>query len=223
MPAPQLPTIHSGRKSGQGVQQIRCRRSCQLPASAQGEIVGFIGPNGAGKSTTIRMLCGLLRPSAGRALVAGFDVARSRRRAPHRLHVAEILALWRADRGGEPALFRRHLPGAAGHSAERIACAVEMAGLAAVRTRWSPPGRRLEAAAGARLRHLHGRRSCSSMSPLPGSIPVAPAILGPDPRHLRRWRHRAGVHPLHGRSRVLQPHRPHRRRPADRSGAAAAS
>jgi ABC-2 type transport system ATP-binding protein len=43
---------------------------------AKGEIVGFIGPNGAGKSTTIRMLCGLLRPSAGRALVAGFDVGR---------------------------------------------------------------------------------------------------------------------------------------------------
>ncbi len=43
-------------------------------AIAVGEVVGFIGPNGAGKSTTIRMLCALLRPSAGRAVVAGFDV-----------------------------------------------------------------------------------------------------------------------------------------------------
>jgi ABC-2 type transport system ATP-binding protein len=42
----------------------------------RGEIVGFLGPNGAGKSTTIRMLCGLLRPTAGRALVAGYDVGR---------------------------------------------------------------------------------------------------------------------------------------------------
>lgn len=42
----------------------------------KGEIFGFLGPNGAGKSTTVRMLTTLLRPSDGRALVAGFDVVR---------------------------------------------------------------------------------------------------------------------------------------------------
>lgn len=42
---------------------------------ARGEIFGFLGPNGAGKSTTIRILCGLLRPTAGQARVSGFDVA----------------------------------------------------------------------------------------------------------------------------------------------------
>jgi ABC-2 type transport system ATP-binding protein len=42
----------------------------------RGAIFGFLGSNGAGKSTTIRMLCGLLDPTAGTATVGGFDVGR---------------------------------------------------------------------------------------------------------------------------------------------------
>ncbi|MEU9025329.1 ATP-binding cassette domain-containing protein [Actinomadura sp. NPDC048394] len=45
---------------------------------APGEIFGFLGPNGAGKSTTINMLCTLLKPTAGTARVAGFDVVAER-------------------------------------------------------------------------------------------------------------------------------------------------
>lgn len=45
-----------------------------------GEIFGFLGPNGAGKSTTIRMLCGLLTPTAGTGTVAGFDIMREAER-----------------------------------------------------------------------------------------------------------------------------------------------
>ncbi|MGL5689387.1 MAG: ABC transporter ATP-binding protein [Bacteroidales bacterium] len=44
----------------------------------QGEIFGFLGANGAGKTTAIRMLCGLLDPTSGKASVAGYDVYRQK-------------------------------------------------------------------------------------------------------------------------------------------------
>jgi ABC-2 type transport system ATP-binding protein len=50
------------------------RISFQTPT---GEVFGFLGPNGSGKSTTIRILCGLLHPTSGRAIVAGYDVVES--------------------------------------------------------------------------------------------------------------------------------------------------
>ena len=42
----------------------------------RGEIFGFLGPNGAGKSTTIRMLCGILKPTEGTGTVAGYDITK---------------------------------------------------------------------------------------------------------------------------------------------------
>ena len=51
----------------------------------RGEIFGFLGPNGSGKTTTIRMLLGLLRPTAGDGVVLGMDIIKEPRRIRHRI------------------------------------------------------------------------------------------------------------------------------------------
>jgi ABC-2 type transport system ATP-binding protein len=62
----------------------------------RGEIFGFLGANGAGKSTTIRMLCGLLRPTSGRAFVAGHDVMRSPENVKARIgYMSQKFSLYR--------------------------------------------------------------------------------------------------------------------------------
>jgi ABC-2 type transport system ATP-binding protein len=56
--------------------QIEAVKGIDLAVN-RGEIFGFLGPNGAGKTTTINILCTLLRPTSGRAMVAGIDVDRA--------------------------------------------------------------------------------------------------------------------------------------------------
>jgi ABC-2 type transport system ATP-binding protein len=61
----------------------------------QGEIYGLIGPNGAGKTTTIRMTCGLLAPTMGRALVAGVDVEREPEKAQQHIgYLSDFFAVY---------------------------------------------------------------------------------------------------------------------------------
>ncbi len=64
-------------------------------AVRQGEIFGLLGPNGAGKSTTFKMLCGLLKPSAGEAHVVGHDLRRASGAAKSRLgYMAQKFSLY---------------------------------------------------------------------------------------------------------------------------------
>ena len=67
-----LSKTYGGRKGG-----VRAVQDVSLTIGA-GEVYGFLGPNGAGKSTTIRMLLGLITPTAGRASLWGKDVLKTR-------------------------------------------------------------------------------------------------------------------------------------------------
>jgi ABC-2 type transport system ATP-binding protein len=51
----------------------------------RGEVFGLLGPNGSGKTTTIRMLCGLVQPTSGTALVAGYDITREAEQVRRRI------------------------------------------------------------------------------------------------------------------------------------------
>src|SRR6202522_4441968 len=70
--APAISTEHLPRRFGDlvAVQDVNLR-------VAPGQFFGFLGPNGAGKSTTIKMLTGLLAPSAGRIEILGLDLEKN--------------------------------------------------------------------------------------------------------------------------------------------------
>jgi ABC-2 type transport system ATP-binding protein len=98
---------------------------------ARGEIMGFLGPNGAGKSTIIRILCGLLRPSSGRVLVAGMDVARDPESVREHIgYMSQKFSLYRDLTVAENLRFFGGIYGVPKAALrERIGYAVEMAGL----------------------------------------------------------------------------------------------
>ena len=97
----------------------------------KGEIFGFLGSNGAGKSTTIRMLCGLLRPSAGTAIVDGIDVAADPEGVKRRIgYMSQRFSLYELLTVDENIRFFGGVYGlSSSHLEVRRAFVVEMAGL----------------------------------------------------------------------------------------------
>ncbi len=79
---------------------------------AEGEVVGFLGPNGAGKTTTMRILTGFLRPTMGRAEIAGYDVSEASLLARRHLgYLPENVALYGEMRVEEYLDYRAKLKG----------------------------------------------------------------------------------------------------------------
>ena len=97
-----------------------------------GEIFGFLGSNGAGKSTTIRMLCGLLRPTSGTAIVGGEDVGRSPEAVKARIgYMSQKFSLYELLTVDQNIRLYAELYGLApARFAERRRFVIEMAGLA---------------------------------------------------------------------------------------------
>jgi ABC-2 type transport system ATP-binding protein len=144
-------TAHGLKKRYRDVEAVR---GIDLEV-AQGEIFGFLGPNGAGKTTTISMLCTLIRPSAGTAVVAGHDVVAERHEVRRSIGlVFQESTLDGYLTGAQNLRFHADLYGVpAAAAADRITRVLELVGLSErrnslVRTYSGGMRRRLEIARG---------------------------------------------------------------------------
>jgi ABC-2 type transport system ATP-binding protein len=155
----------------------------------RGEIYGFLGPNGAGKSTTVRILCTLLTPTEGRAVVAGFDVAAEPGAVRLRIGVAlQEAALDPKQTGVELLRLQGRLYGLS--RAEINARLQELAGLVDIGAALSRPigtysggmRRRLDLAAAL----VHGPQVLFLDEPTTGLDPVSRARMWQEVRRLNR-------------------------------------
>ncbi|MYJ34672.1 MAG: ATP-binding cassette domain-containing protein, partial [Acidimicrobiaceae bacterium] len=152
-----------------------------------GEIYGFLGPNGAGKSTTVRMLCTLLKPTAGQATVAGYDVVDRPGDVRIRIGVAlQEAALDERQTGREILDLQARLYGlSAVDRAASIARAVDLADIgdamdARIKTYSGGMRRRLDLAASL----IHGPEVLFLDEPTTGLDPVSRAQVWDEVRRL---------------------------------------
>jgi ABC-2 type transport system ATP-binding protein len=98
----------------------------------EGEIVGILGPNGSGKTTTILMLLGLTEPSAGRAVVAGFDPLRDPLEVKRRVgYLPDSVGFYDSLSARDNLFYTARLAGLSRREGdERIAAGLERVGLA---------------------------------------------------------------------------------------------
>jgi len=149
-------------------------------AVAPGEIHGFLGPNGAGKTTTIRMIAGLLKPTAGRIVINGHDLAREPEAAKTSLgFIPDRPFLYEKLTAGEFLRFHAGLyglDGEAGEVRERSAEVLELFEL----TRWE--NELIES-------FSHGMKQrlvmCAAFLHRPRAVLVDEPMVGLDPRGAR--------------------------------------
>jgi ABC-2 type transport system ATP-binding protein len=143
-----------------------------------GEIHGFLGPNGAGKTTTIRIIAGLLRPTAGRVTIAGHDLEREPEAAKGALgFIPDRPFLYEKLTAGEFLRFHAGLFGLAGNGVEaRVASMLELFEL----SRWE--GELVES-------FSHGMKQrlvmCAAFLHKPRAVVVDEPMVGLDPRGAR--------------------------------------
>nr|WP_243725518.1 ATP-binding cassette domain-containing protein [Actinomadura rubrisoli] len=157
-----------------------------------GQIFAFLGPNGAGKTTTIGILCTLLRPNAGRAEVAGYDVLRQPEDV--RRHIGLVFQESTLDRdltGEQNLRFQADLFGLSRREARRaVAAMLELVDLthckdAPVSTYSGGMQRRLEIARGL----LHAPRVLFLDEPTTGLDPQTRVVIWEHLHRLRREEH----------------------------------
>jgi len=152
-----------------------------------GEIYGFLGPNGAGKSTAVKMLCTLLRPSGGTAIVAGYDTVREPIEVRRRIGVAlQEAALDEGQSGRELLLLQGRLYGLGPAAARRrVSEVLDLVDIGAaiddrIKTYSGGMKRRLDLAASL----VHDPQVLFLDEPTTGLDPLSRATVWSEVRHL---------------------------------------